>query len=81
MELQSFLKIWVRNVLELVENFGQFNGKFDGAVVQHSLGFSAKGSGFESRPRPSESMKLFSSYKLIPSTQNSTNVDSLELNL
>ncbi len=29
----------------------------------------------------SESMKLFSTYKLIPSTQNSTNVDSLELHL
>jgi hypothetical protein len=44
----------------------------------HSLGFNAEGSGFESRPRPSESMKLFSANKLIPSTQNSTNVDSLE---
>jgi hypothetical protein len=31
----------------------------DGVVV-HSLGFSAEGSGFESRPGPSESMKLFS---------------------
>jgi hypothetical protein len=50
----------------------------DGVVV-HSLGFSAEGSGFESRPGPSESMKLFSTYKLIPSTQNSTNVDSHEL--
>ncbi len=39
------------------------------------------GFGFESRPRPSESMKLLSTYKLIPSTQNSTNVDSLELHL
>jgi hypothetical protein len=52
----------------------------DGVVV-HSLGFSAEGSGFESRPGPSESMKLFSSNKLIPSTQNSTNVHSLELHL
>ncbi len=52
----------------------------DGVVV-HSLGFSAEGSGFESRPRPSESMKLFSTFKLYPSTQNSTNVDSLELHL
>jgi hypothetical protein len=49
----------------------------DGVVV-HSLGFSAEGSGFESRPGPSESMKLFSTNKLIPSTQNSTNVDSIE---
>ncbi len=47
----------------------------------HSLGFSAEGSLFESRPGPSESMKLFSSNKLIPSTQNSTNVDSHELHL
>jgi hypothetical protein len=46
----------------------------DGVVV-HSLGFSAEGSGFESRPRPGELMKLFSIY------QNSTNVDSLELHL
>jgi hypothetical protein len=52
-----------------------------GGVVVHSLGFSAEGSGFESRPGPSESMKLFSTYKLIPSTQNSTNVDSHELHL
>ncbi len=52
----------------------------DGVVV-HSLGFSAEGSGFESRPGPGESMKLFSSNKLIPSTQNSTNVDSHELHL
>jgi hypothetical protein len=37
--------------------------------------------GLESRPRPSESMKLFSTCKLILSTQNSTNVDSLELHL
>ncbi len=50
-------------------------------VVVHSLGFSAEGSGFESRPEPSESMKSFSSNKLIPSTQNSTNVDSNELHL
>jgi hypothetical protein len=33
----------------------------DGVVV-HSLGFSAEGSGFESRPGPSESMKLFSTF-------------------
>jgi hypothetical protein len=52
----------------------------DGVVV-HSLGFSAEGSGFESRPGPSDSMKLFSTNKLIPSTQNSTNVDSHELHL
>jgi hypothetical protein len=50
----------------------------DGVVV-HSLGFNAEGSGFESRP--SESIKLFSSNKLIPLTQNSTNADSLELHL
>ncbi len=31
----------------------------------HSLGFSGEESGFESRPRPSESMKLFSSYRYI----------------
>jgi hypothetical protein len=37
-------------------------GEVDGIVV-HSFGFSAKGSGFESRPKPSESMKLFSSWK------------------
>ncbi len=36
-----------------------------------------EGSWIESRPRPCESMKLFSTYKLIPSTQNSTNVNSL----
>ncbi len=52
----------------------------DGVVV-HSLDFRAEGSGFESRPGPSESIKLFSSNKLIPSTQNSTNVDSHELHL
>jgi hypothetical protein len=40
-------------------------------IVVHSLGFSAEWSGFESRP--SESMKLFSTCKLILSTQNSTN--------
>ncbi len=50
----------------------------DGVKV-HSLGFSAEGSRFESRPGPSVSMKLFSTNKLIPSTQNSTNVDSHEL--
>jgi hypothetical protein len=55
-------------------------GEVDGVVV-HSLGFSAKESGFESRPRPSETMNLFSSNKLIPSTQKSKNVDSLELHL
>jgi hypothetical protein len=32
----------------------------------HSLGFSVEGSGFESRPRPSGLMKLFSTYKFIP---------------
>ncbi len=52
----------------------------DGVVV-HSLGFSAEGSGFESRPGSSESMKLFSTNKLIPLTQNSTNVESHELHL
>ncbi len=56
------------------------NEEVDGVVV-HSLGFSAEGSGFESRPRPSESVKLCSTYKLIPSTQNFTNVHSLELHL
>jgi hypothetical protein len=50
----------------------------DGEVV-HSLGFNAEGSGFESRP--GESIKLFSSNKLIPLTQNSTNADSLKLHL
>jgi hypothetical protein len=44
-----------------------FQGKeLKGGVVVHSLGFSVEGSGFESRPRPSESMKLFSTYNLIP---------------
>jgi hypothetical protein len=52
-----------------------------GGVVVHSLGFSIEGFGFESRPGPSESMKLFSTNKLIPSTQNSTIVDSHELHL
>jgi hypothetical protein len=61
---------------KLILNFEEVDG-----VVVHSLGFSADGSGFESRPRPSESMKLFSSFKLIASTQNSTNVDSLKLHL
>jgi hypothetical protein len=57
--------------------FFEWNEEADGVVV-HSLGFSAEGSEFESRPRPSESIILFSSFKLIPSTQKFTNVDSLE---
>jgi hypothetical protein len=63
-------------ILHFYSNFEEVDG-----VVVHSLGFSAEGSGFESRPGPSESMKLFSTNKLITSTQNSTNVDSLELHL
>jgi hypothetical protein len=47
----------------------------------HSLGFSVERSGFEFRPKHSESMKLFLTYKLIPVTQISTNVDSLEVHL
>jgi hypothetical protein len=67
-----FLECMVKH-LDIIE-------EVDGVVV-HSLGFSAEGSGFESRPGPSESMNLFPSFKLIPSTQNSTNVDSHELHL
>ncbi len=64
----------------MANNYFDSFKEVDGVVV-HSIGFNAEGSGFESRSRPSESMKLFLTDKLIPSTQNSTNVDSLELHL
>jgi hypothetical protein len=50
-------------------------------VGAHSLGLSAEGPVLESRPKPRESIKLFSLSKLIPSTRNSTNVNSVELHL
>jgi hypothetical protein len=77
-----FPKLHKPNNEGLASVFSPITGykEVDGVVV-HSLGFSAEGSGFESRPGPSESMKLFSSNKLIPSTQNSTNVNSHELHL
>ncbi len=72
--IRLFLSYTVKKEIE--KDFEEVDG-----VVVHSLGFSAEGSGFESRPGPSESMKLFSTNKLIPSTQISTNVDSHELHL
>jgi hypothetical protein len=64
--LSSFLVIvlvtskYTKLFLFSFEDFrSRMKEEIDGGVVVLSLGFSAEGSGFESRPRPSVSYQLF----------------------
>jgi hypothetical protein len=69
-DLLDFLLLDVRNGWKKIQDSWSKKGRLSGGSWK-----------IHSRPRPSESMKLFATYKLIPSTQNSTNVDFLELHL